>query len=87
MNTEMTGKNNRILDLYDRLMNGETISKQEYADRYGVNEKSVQRDLRDIRNFFAMKLAEEGYGQVLIYDRKGAGLSSGDAGHKDSVQQ
>ena len=50
---QMTGKNNRILDLYDRLMNGETISKQEYADRYGVNEKSVQRDLRDIRNFFA----------------------------------
>ena len=70
---QMTGKNNRILDLYDRLMNGETISKQEYADRYGVNEKSVQRDLRDIRNFFAMKLAEEGYGQVLIYDRKEQG--------------
>ena len=80
---QMAGKNNRILDLYDRLMNGETISKQEYADRYGVNEKSVQRDLRDIRNFFAMKLAEEGYGQVLIYDRKEQGyrlIATGEMG-------
>ncbi len=28
---QMTGKNNRILDLYARLMNGETISKRECA--------------------------------------------------------
>ena len=36
---QMTGKNNRILDLYARLMNGETISKRECAGKYGVNEK------------------------------------------------
>ena len=57
---QMTGKNNRILDLYARLMNGETISKRECAGKYGVNEKSVQRDFNDIRSYFAMKLSEEG---------------------------
>ena len=70
---QMTGKNNRILDLYARLMNGETISKRECAGKYGVNEKSVQRDFNDIRSYFAMKLSEEGCGQVLIYDRREGG--------------
>lgn len=70
---QMTGKNNRILDLYARLMNGEPISKRECAGKYGVNEKSVQRDFNDIRSYFAMKLSEEGCGQVLVYDRKEGG--------------
>lgn len=70
---QMIGKNSRILDLYSRLMNGETVSKRKLADHYGVNEKSVQRDLNDVRNYFAMKLTEEGSGQVLVYDRREKG--------------
>lgn len=33
-----TGKNDRVLDIYTRLLNGETINKFEAASRYGVNE-------------------------------------------------
>ena len=40
-----TGKNERVLDIYTRLLKGETINKFELASRYGVNEKSIQRDI------------------------------------------
>lgn len=68
-----TGKNDRVLDIYTRLLNGETINKFEAAARYGVNEKSIQRDIDDIRNFFSQKLMEEGYGKEVIYDRRAKG--------------
>lgn len=65
----MTGKNDRILDIYTRLLNGEFINKAEAADCYGVNEKTIQRDLDDIRDFFALKRSDCGEENDLIYDR------------------
>lgn len=65
-----TGKKERILDLYTRLLNGEIINKFEAASRYGVNEKSIQRDIDAIRNFFSQKLVENGQGKAVIYNRK-----------------
>ena len=49
----MDKKTARILDLYSRLMRGEVISKAEYAAKYDVNERTIQRDMADIRNYFA----------------------------------
>ena len=65
-----TGKNDRILDIYTRLLNGESINKQEAAARYGVNEKSIQRDIDDIRDYFSQKLVEDGQGKAVVYNRQ-----------------
>lgn len=68
-----TGKNERVLDIYTRLLNGETVNKFEAASRYGVNEKSIQRDIDDIRDFFSQKLLEDGQGKAVVYNRKTGG--------------
>lgn len=44
-------KTERVLGIYTKLMNGYLINKAEEAQRYGVNERSIQRDLDCIRNY------------------------------------
>lgn len=61
-------KTNRILFLYTKLLQGQLLKKSELAQLMGVNEKSIQRDLEDIRNFLDKSRTEEGYGSQLIYD-------------------
>lgn len=68
-----TGKNDRILDIYTRLLNGEVMNKTEAACCYGVNERTIQRDLDDIRNFFAVRRSGCGEENELIYDREAKG--------------
>lgn len=53
-------KINRVLGIYTRLMNGDIINKSEEALRYGVNEKSIQRDIEDIREYFDNELLDSG---------------------------
>ena len=48
-----TEKNLRLLHLYDNLILGDGISKKDAAIRFGVNERSIQRDISVLRNFFA----------------------------------
>jgi predicted DNA-binding transcriptional regulator YafY len=67
------GKYDRVLDLYTRLLAGEIVRKSDFAAEYGVHEKSIQRDLDDIRNFFCQKRLEEGKQESIIYDRKEKG--------------
>ena len=64
---EKTDKVYRILDLYARLQRGETISKREEAMRFGVNEKSIQRDIEDIR-VFLQKAETGGIQNDILYD-------------------
>lgn len=59
-------KTERILDLYNRLADGEVLAKALEAERYGVNERTVQRDIDDIRVYLAN---DYGAGCKLIYDR------------------
>ena len=42
----------RILGIYTKLMNGGIVNKAEEARQYGVNERSIQRDIDDIREYF-----------------------------------
>lgn len=42
----------RILILYERLNKGEIINKKQLADEFGVDEKSIQRDINDLRAYF-----------------------------------
>lgn len=58
----------RILDLYTRLQNGEIISKTEEAVNFGVNEKSIQRDIEDIREFLKEQTVETGIENDIIYE-------------------
>lgn len=51
MNSEKKSKNERILGIYLRLCQGKIISKREEAGRYKVDERSIQRDIDDIRAF------------------------------------
>lgn len=56
----------RIINLYNRVISGEVINKAVEAERFGVNERSIQRDLEDIRAYFSN---DYGSNRELIYDR------------------
>ena len=64
------GKIERILDIYTRLNDGQVVNKQELADQYGVNARSIQRDMEDIRQYLDNQAASEGIRYRLIYDRQ-----------------
>ena len=49
----MDKKTERILSISQRVARGEVINKAEEAARFGVNERSIQRDLDDIRAYYA----------------------------------
>ncbi len=61
-------KSNRILSVYTQLLQGRTVVKKDLAGQFGVNEKSIQRDLEAIRDFLDRQALEQGYGSQLIYD-------------------
>ena len=48
-----TDRNSRLLYLYDALVRGEGLQKKQAAARFGVNERSIQRDIECLRNYFA----------------------------------
>lgn len=70
MGNEKNLKLERILDIYTRLMNGDVIDKNKVANKYGVNVKSIQRDIEAIRNFMERQAVEEGIENTVIYDRE-----------------
>lgn len=51
-------KNSRTLSMYVRLCAGKRINKAEEANRFGVDERSIQRDIDDIRAFLEDQKAE-----------------------------
>ncbi|WP_302550614.1 YafY family protein [uncultured Dialister sp.] len=64
-------KGQRLLGIFDRLSRGETISKEALAREYGVTEKSIQRDIDDIRSYLAGD-KDEGAADI-CYDRQAKG--------------
>lgn len=62
-------KNRRVLDIYANLMDGKTVYKKELAQKYEVNERTIQRDFDDVRDFLDKKGSETGIINDLIYDR------------------
>lgn len=50
-----TEKGARLLYLYQDLISGRGIQKQNAASRFGVNERSIQRDIEYLRNFLAVQ--------------------------------
>jgi predicted DNA-binding transcriptional regulator YafY len=69
MDMEQNDKINRILGIYTKLMNGHLVSKSEEAVVYGVTERSIQRDMDDIRNFLETNTDTSGIANTVVYDR------------------
>ncbi len=66
-------KISRVLQIYAKLADGYVINKAEEAQRYGVNERSIQRDIDDIRNFLDLDSERTGIINTVVYDRFGKG--------------
>lgn len=71
--TDSKDKVNRVLSLYTKLINGAVIYKIEEANNYGVNERSIQRDIDDIRNYLDIQGTEDGFLNSVVYDREQKG--------------
>lgn len=67
---EKGDKIKRILDIYTKLLSGSLINKKESAIYYNVNERSIQRDIEDIRIFLAEGATKESFTNTIIYDTK-----------------
>lgn len=59
----------RVLGLYAKLMKGDMIYKPEEALYYGVNERSIQRDIEGIRKYLEDEGHETGDINTIVYDR------------------
>lgn len=62
----------RMLNINERLNNGEVINKAMLAEEYGVTGKTVQRDINALRNYMAEVHADEGKKEIK-FDRKRKG--------------
>lgn len=58
----------RVLEIYTRLIEGEKVIKKNLADEYETSEKTIQRDINEIRKFLDRKSVKDGVIEELIYD-------------------
>lgn len=59
----------RVLQIYSKLTDGYVVNKAEEAARYGVNERSIQRDIDHVRNFLDEDSERTGIINTIVYDR------------------
>lgn len=59
----------RVLKIYSKLSDGHVVNKAGEAELYGVNERSIQRDIDHIRNFLDEEAARTGIVNTIVYDR------------------
>lgn len=70
---ENSRKHERVLEIYSRLLSGDIVNKYELAEEYGVNPRSVQRDIDAIREFYSNRTVDgEGVAEIQ-YDRRAKG--------------
>ena len=70
MKKEKTGNKERILGIYTKLMKGFVVNKAEEARRYGVTEKSIERNFAEIRAYLADDAQDCGIHNDIVYDRE-----------------
>ncbi len=66
-------KSNRVLELYTKLLNGDVINKADEAERYGVNQRTLQRDIDDLRAFFDDQRVAGNSSKEVVYSRAQGG--------------
>ncbi len=77
-------KVNRVLTTYERLMQGQVLKKGDLALEFGVNQKSIQRDIEHIRSFLDESLIHPQLS--LVYSRKLGGYVL-ENGHNESFKR
>lgn len=67
----MAKKNDiRILEIFEMLQKGRPVKKTELSMRFGISDRTVQRDIDDIRAYLAdMKVSESSGERTVVYDR------------------
>lgn len=60
----------RLLAMYAQLAEGKPLYKAREAVKYNCSLRSIQRDIEDLRSFFADRSETTGVVQEVIYDRK-----------------
>ena len=61
---------NRLINMYATLAEGKALYKAQEAVKFNCSLRSIQRDIEDLRSFFANQSEITGAVQELIYDRK-----------------
>lgn len=56
----------RVLGIYTKLLNGYIVNKAAEANEYGVNERSIQRDVDDIRNYLELEAVNSVYNCLIL---------------------
>lgn len=68
-------KFSRVLYMYTEMCAGRSINKKEASQRFGVDERSIQRDIDDIRAFLAeQQIDNHADTRQIVYDRKKDGF-------------
>ena len=68
-----TNKSIRVLSLYHKLLSGNSINKSEEAKNFEVTQKSIQRDINEIRTFIQQNDIENGFSETVVYDKSKKG--------------
>lgn len=63
------GKIERVLSIYTKLISGNVVNKLEEAQEYSVNERTIQRDIDDIRSYMESQAEKTGCINSVVYDR------------------
>ena len=58
----------RLLHLYERLSRGEVVRKADLAQKFVVTDKTIQRDIEELRAYLADTRVDEGEAAI-VYDR------------------
>lgn len=69
MGRDSEDKAGRILSIYTRLKQGKVIYKKEESIRYGVAERTIQRDIVDIQCFLEEHASTSGEIQEIIFEK------------------
>ena len=63
------GKHDRILAIYNNLLEGNKLNVKKAAEFYGTSTKTIKRDIEGIRNFLSEKAVNDGTFREVVYDR------------------
>ena len=62
----------RLLQLYERLSRGEVVCKAELAQKFAVTDKTIQRDIEELRSYLAETRTDAGEASI-VYERRRGG--------------
>ena len=73
MNRTADDKAERVLSIYSRLKEGQTINKEVESSKYGVAQRTIQRDISDIQCFLQTQSNDTGEFQEIVFNRSAGG--------------